>query len=302
MPTTATTVTSNVTADKPGAASQSSPDPFGATSTSEMQKRISTNLRSTGTLANVGTRLAKSLRAVAPESTETYITYGLTEMLFKSCADQAPYTIADELRTGIYTGKGPPKNAREEDVGVPDGPAGANSWWFKTLELEPTFSVWSQVCFLHMYILIVKLRTLPYQKSFMDHQRYLLEHFSNAAEDKMALLHGMSARGIRNKYLKELFIQWRGITYAYDEGMVGGDAVLAAAVWRNLWKADENVDWEKVAMVVAFMRRSIAGMADESVNNIAGALNQGSKYWQLAQEDLDKAVRRESKEMRASSS
>lgn len=263
-----------------------------------MQKSINANLKSTGVVGRAGSRLARSLRNVAPATTETYITYGLTEMLFKSCEAQAPYTIAEELRTGIYTGKGPPKNARAEDVGVPDGAAGADSWWFKTLELEPTFSVWSQVSFLHMYILIVKLRTLPDQKSFMDHQRYLLEHFSNAAEDKMALLHGMSARGIRNKYLKELFIQWRGIQFAYDQGLVEGDAVLAAAIWRNLWKADENVDWEKVAMVVAFMRKAIAGMADEDVNTIATALNQGSKYWKVAQEDIAESVQRQSRGIR----
>lgn len=196
---------------------------------------------------------------------------------------------------GVYTGKGPPKNAREEDVGVPDttggyGARGADSWWFKTLGLEPTFSVWSQVCFLHMYILTVKLRTLDSQKTFLDYQRYLLEHFSNGAEDKMTLLHGMSARGIRNRYLKDLFIQWRGVLYAYDQGMVGGDAVLAGAIWRNIWKADEDVDWEKVAMVVAFMRQSIAGLSGVNIQEIARALKEGAPFWEDAKEGLDFSV------------
>lgn len=267
-------------------------------STGAMQRTIQSNLGRKRIGSQIGHKLAQTLRSAAPSTTQTYITYGLTEILFKSCAAQAPYTIDEELRTGIYTGKGPPKNARAEDVGIPDGPTGANSWWFKTLGLEPTFSVWSQVCFLHMYILTVKLRTLPDEKNFMDHQRYLLEHFSNAAEDKMALLHGMSARGIRNKYLKDLFIQWRGIMYAYDQGLVSGDAVLAGAVWRNLWKADENVDWQKVAMVVAFMRRSISGLADESIDNIASALNRSSDYWATAQEGLTQDVQRESPDLK----
>lgn len=76
----------------------------------------------------------------------------------------------------------------------------------------------------------------------------------------------MSARGVRNRYLKDLFLQWRGVLAAYDEGLVKGDAVLAGAVWRNLWKAaDEGVDWRRVAMVVAFVRRAVAelgGVAD----------------------------------------
>lgn len=73
----------------------------------------------------------------------------------------------------------------------------------------------------------------------------------------MLLLHTISARGIRNRYLKDLFLQWRGIIAAYDEGLVKGDAVLASAVWRNLFKGEEDVDWHKVAMVVGYMRKAV---------------------------------------------
>lgn len=246
-------------------------------------------------------KLASSLRLAAKNTTETYITYGLTEAMFKSCAAQAPYTIPEDQRLGVYTGKGPPKNARGEDVGIPEtvtNSKGAQSWWFTRLGLEPSFSVWSQVSFLHMYILTVKLRTLPDQKTYLEYQRYLLEHFSSAAEDKMILLHGMNARGVRNRYLKELFMQWRGIMFAYDQGLVSGDAVLAGAVWRNLWKADEDVDWEKVALVVGFMRRAIAGLADVDLQDIAVALQQSSQYWEQAQEGLDGVVNVESPSIR----
>lgn len=263
------------------------PPPGADTSTAAMQRRISANLRP----QSISHKLATSLRSAAKNTTESYITYGVTEILFKSCAAQAPYTIPEDQRMGVYTGHGPPKNAREEDVGVPDsevaGGKGAQSWWFREIGLEPTFSVWSQVCFLHMYILTVKLRTLDSEKSFLDYQRYLIEHFSNAAEDKMALLHGMSARGIRNKFLKDLFQQWRGVLYAYDEGLMKGDAVLAAAVWRNLWKASEDVDWEKVALVVGYMRRCIAGLSDVGVQEIATGLKEGSNYWEQAQEGME---------------
>lgn len=227
--------------------------------------------------------------------TDSYITYGITEALFKSCGRQAEYTIPEDQRMGIYTGKGPPKNAEQEDVGVPQGQQldqDGTNFWFDTMQLEPTFSTWSQVSFLHMYILTVKLRTLPNNKDFLDHQRYLLEHFSNAAEDKMALLHGMTARGIRNKHLKDLFVQWRGVLYAYDQGLVQGDAVLGAAVWRNVWKAKEDVDWEKVAMIVGFIRRSIAGLENVDVQEIARGLDAGSPFWEEARQGLIQQVRR----------
>lgn len=73
----------------------------------------------------------------------------------------------------------------------------------------------------------------------------------------MVISHNMEARGTRNKYLKDLFIQWRGLLFAYDEGLVKGDAALASAVWRNVWKANEDVDIKGLTKVVAFMRKSI---------------------------------------------
>jgi cytochrome b pre-mRNA-processing protein 3 len=83
----------------------------------------------------------------------------------------------------------------------------------------------------------------------------------------MDVLHGLTSRAIRNKFLKDLFIQWRGVLAAYDEGLVKGDAALGAAVWRNLWKAShtgphgEEMDWTKVARVVAYMRRVISELS-----------------------------------------
>lgn len=70
----------------------------------------------------------------------------------------------------------------------------------------------------------------------------------------------MHASGTRNKYLKDLFVQWRGLLAAYDEGLVRGDAVLAAAVWRNVFKADEDVDVVRLAQIVSYMRRVLKGL------------------------------------------
>ena len=73
----------------------------------------------------------------------------------------------------------------------------------------------------------------------------------------MTINHNMHARGTRNKYLKDLFVQWRGLLAAYDEGITKGDPVLAAAVWRNVFKADEDVDVKAVAAIVSHMRRCL---------------------------------------------
>lgn len=80
--------------------------------------------------------------------------------------------------------------------------------------------------------------------------------------------HNMDARGTRNKYLKDLFIQWRGLLFAYDEGLVKGDAVLASAVWRNVFKAKADVDVRGLAAIVGYMRMSLMDLdklADEEL-------------------------------------
>ena len=73
----------------------------------------------------------------------------------------------------------------------------------------------------------------------------------------MVVWHNISTRGTRNKYLKDLAQQWRGVLFSYDEGVIRGDAVLAAAVWRNVFKGDAGVDLEDLALVTAYLRAQV---------------------------------------------
>lgn len=111
---------------------------------------------------------------------------------------------------------------------------------------------------LHMYLLTARFRAFTGDPTIWQH--HLLDHFSYDAENKMTTLHNMEARGTRNKYLKDVYVQWRGLLAAYDEGLVKGDAVLAAAVWRNVFKANEDVNIKGLAMVVSYMRRTLKGL------------------------------------------
>ncbi|EAA58322.1 hypothetical protein AN5813.2 [Aspergillus nidulans FGSC A4] len=227
-------------------------------------------------------RLAKKIVPMAQRpggAAEQYIAYGMTQRLFEACSKQGDYTIPQLKEKGAQV----PKTEAGEDLGVGEG------WWYKgllspmqlfdveplaltslipELGLVPTFSTWSQITFLHMYLLMVRLRALPSRDSLQTYSRHLIDHFSHNAEYRMDVLHGLTSRAIRNKFLKDLFIQWRGVLAAYDEGLIKGDAVLGAAIWRNLWKASyntpdgEEIDWEKVARVVAYMRRVLSELSE----------------------------------------
>lgn len=118
-----------------------------------------------------------------------------------------------------------------------------------------------------MYLLTTRIRCFPPEIAPTWHQ-HLIDHFSYLAEERMVTLHNIQTRMVRNRYLKDLFIQWRGLQAAYDEGLVSGDSVLAAAVWRNICKADEEVDLRKVGLVVAYIRsvlHALDGMKDEAI-------------------------------------
>lgn len=120
---------------------------------------------------------------------------------------------------------------------------------------------------LHLYLLIVRLRCLE-KDVYQNWQAQLVDHFFHEAEAKMDFLHGMTSRSIRQRSLQDLFQQWRGLILAYDEGLVKGDAVLASAVWRNLFKGKEDVDLRHLAAIVSWMRlclKNLDKMADDAL-------------------------------------
>ena len=59
---------------------------------------------------------------------------------------------------------------------------------------------------------------------------------------------------------------------AYDEGLIRGDAVLATAIWRNVFNAKEDADAEAVAAVTSYLRRCLRmldRMDDDQVRSVA---------------------------------
>ena len=109
---------------------------------------------------------------------------------------------------------------------------------------------------LRMYLLVARARCLA-PEAYQAWYRQLLDHFFFDCERLMDKNHDLSSKTVRQRFLKDLFVQWRGIVAAYDEGLARGDAVLASAVWRNLYKARGEVDFRRVAGVVSYIRGTL---------------------------------------------
>ncbi|KAK3943025.1 ubiquinol-cytochrome C chaperone-domain-containing protein [Diplogelasinospora grovesii] len=225
--------------------------------------------------------MAEKLATVARKTTQPYIVYGATERMYKTCAAQAEYNITKEARRA-----GQVKTTAEgEEIGVGGG------MWHDDFGLLPTFSTWAHVTMLHMYLLVVRLRCLDRDAHHLW-QAQLVDHFFHQAEDKMDVVHDMASRTLRQRYLQDLFVQWRGVLLAYDEGVVKGDAVLASAVWRNLFKAREDVDLRTLAAVVSWMRLCLKNL--DQMQDAALTIHGPSVFkWPAAKELLgvDKPAR-----------
>jgi cytochrome b pre-mRNA-processing protein 3 len=119
-----------------------------------------------------------------------------------------------------------------------------------------------------MYMLQVRFRMFPamHAPTWVQH---ITNHLFWAAEDRLVVYHKFNSNAVRQKSLKDMFANWRAVLLSYDEGLVKGDAVLAAAVWRNLFGGREDVDFQKLAQVVGYMRREIRRLTQASDEEVA---------------------------------
>ncbi|KAI0448714.1 hypothetical protein F5B21DRAFT_509862 [Xylaria acuta] len=195
------------------------------------------------------------IRNIVRQSSEPYRVVAATKEIYDACSKAAPYKIDPiAIKAGTI-----PKTPEGEDIGEGKG------MWHDEFKLPPTFSTWSQVTMLHMYLVFARLRNLD-RDAARSWQAQLVDHFFFDAEERMDLGHGISSRALRNKYLKDLFVQWRGIVAAYDEGVAKNDAVLASAIWRNVFKAREDINIRDLAAIVSWMRLSLK-MLDQMPDN-----------------------------------
>ncbi|KAH7110560.1 ubiquinol-cytochrome C chaperone-domain-containing protein [Dendryphion nanum] len=212
----------------------------------------------TGAGGGIARGLAKKIMEKAPLMTETYVAYAAAQDMCKECIRPGHYEVPQAVEKGGEI----PTDENGTHLGV------ASGWWYETLGLAPTFSNWSQISFLHLWLIQVRLRTFPSTHAPIWIQ-HMTNHYFYAAEDRLVVYHHITANSLRQKYLKDLFAQWRAVLLAYDEGLVKGDPWLAAAVWRNLLGAREDVNFEKLAEIVAYMRREMAALDQASHDEVA---------------------------------
>jgi cytochrome b pre-mRNA-processing protein 3 len=105
----------------------------------------------------------------------------------------------------------------------------------KECRLAPTYQNWFQIANLHVWLVRTRYRALPTTHG-RTYDQELINHFFLDVEDRMraALAHKAPERIVKG-YMKEMRDQWAGATFAFDLGLVGSDAELSGALWRNVF-------------------------------------------------------------------
>ncbi|XEU96524.1 hypothetical protein FSHL1_001809 [Fusarium sambucinum] len=204
------------------------------------------------------------LQGIGKSMAEPYRVLGATEQLFKASSKAADYHITEKERKEDHV-----KLAEDgEEIGHS---LNSESPWHHTFKLPPTFSTWSHVTMLHLYLINTRIRCFD-REGFHNWQHQLTDHFFFECEKKMHIDHHITSSALRQRYLKDIFVQWRGLLLAYDEGLIKGDAMLASAIWRNLFKGSPDADPRALLAIVGWMRSTLLQFEAVSDNNLPAQL------------------------------
>ncbi|KAJ2819690.1 Ubiquinol cytochrome-c reductase assembly protein Cbp3 [Coemansia sp. 'formosensis'] len=120
-------------------------------------------------------------------------------------------------------------------------------FWVDDCQLPETFQTWFSTTSLYVWMAMVRIRADPNAKHY---NQGLVDCFFRDAEQKMRSS-GIKSSRIVNDTLKDLVSSFKGTVMSLDEGFARSDAVLAAAIWRNLVPVDENViQIDRIALYV----------------------------------------------------
>ncbi|KAK9465592.1 ubiquinol-cytochrome C chaperone-domain-containing protein [Lipomyces arxii] len=126
-------------------------------------------------------------------------------------------------------------------------------FYYVDLDLTPTLAQWFSIASLHAWMLLVRMRALP--PKYADvYEQALIDGIFLDMEKRIVAEYNVRSGRLINNSLKEFNVQLRGAVFAYDEAILVSDAVLAAAIWRNVFNGRQNINLDHLASLVRHVR------------------------------------------------
>lgn len=179
----------------------------------------------------------------------------LANLATKLLGSQQIYYAAYQPSMDLYV-QSAAQAAQADEKSQPLKSSSATKFWYNASGLPPTFQTWFQITQLHLWMIMVRMRALP--KNVGHHyQQQMTNHFFNDAEARLRVVYQIRDGRIVQTYMKDLLLQWRGSVAAYDQALIAGDAVLAAALWRNMYGARKDADLACLERMVEHVRANL---------------------------------------------
>ncbi|KNC48786.1 uncharacterized protein AMSG_00565 [Thecamonas trahens ATCC 50062] len=123
------------------------------------------------------------------------------------------------------------------------------------LPADDSFRAWYGLVVLQTWMYMVRMRT---EGSYGAQMRQAL--FDSLWEEVEVRIRatGITQDSLLARNVKDLLGMFYGAAVGYDEGFIGDDTVLAAALWRNLYSMSPNVEANELARMVDYVRAQIA--------------------------------------------
>lgn len=126
------------------------------------------------------------------------------------------------------------------------------------LGLPPTFASWFNVSIIHVWLLLVRTRSIEDDALRKAITQRIIDNFFLDIERGVIVTANVTNPIIVGKTNKMLLKTYYGSMAALDEAFLKGDAQLADALYRNLYAFDtENCSAQKLEQVVVYMRRQL---------------------------------------------
>ncbi|KAJ1646565.1 Ubiquinol cytochrome-c reductase assembly protein Cbp3 [Coemansia asiatica] len=137
-----------------------------------------------------------------------------------------------------------------------------DSFWVKECQLPETFQTWFSTTSLYVWMAMVRVRADPDAKHY---NQGLVDAFFRDTEARIRKS-GVKSSRIVNDTLKDLVSSFKGTVMSLDEGFASSDAVLAAAIWRNIVPVDEAI--VQVDAVTCYVRKELQRLDKCQISDI----------------------------------
>lgn len=164
----------------------------------------------------------------------------------------------DNVRSGTIGGSKYFYMCKEQGLQFTNEPLSETAtFWYETLGLSRTFAMWFQITTLHVWLLFVRMRAMPF-KVGKSYQQKLVDKLFKDIELRLSEEMNVLSGRIRDTYMKDFHSQMLGMIFSFDEAFAAkSDDVLAAAIWRNIFNGDKNIDIVKLEAVVRYVRMQL---------------------------------------------